>query len=301
VWFAHWLRLQPDSRGAYDIATAVSADAGASWTAAAQMNEDATEAEHGFVSSFAWNEQIAAFWLDGRELANWSFDEPDALLGVSLRLARYANDGSVLSREIADALVCDCCQPDTAMTDAGPIVIYRDRTEAEIRDVVVRRHVGGGWSEPIGVGNEGWHIEGCPVNGPVVAARGTEVVAAWFTAANGHSRVRFARSDDAGASFAAALDIETRGALGQPAIVLDANGRALVSWWRRGTDGGIDLMLRRVGRDGVSDEPLLIGHEAVGQPVTVPQLVTIDDDYLIAWTSLDDGGTIRLRRLAGLR
>ena len=297
LWFAHWLRLQPDSRGAYDVATAISQDGGASWTGAEQMNEDETAAEHGFVSVFDWSDEIAAFWLDGRELANWSFDEPDALLGTSLRLARYADDGSVLRREIADALVCDCCQPDTAMTAAGPIVIYRDRTENEIRDVLVRRFTGDGWSEPVGVGAEGWFIEGCPVNGPVVAARGQDVVAAWFTAANGHSRVRFARSGDAGASFSGALDIETRGALGQPGIVLDDDRRALVSWWRRGTDGGIDLMARRVEPDGTLGTPLTVAHETVGQPVAVPQLVAFDEAYLLAWSSFDDNGTVRLQRV----
>lgn len=307
LWFAHWLRLKPDSFLAYDIATEVSTDGGASWISAEQMNEDATAAEHGFVSVFEWNDQIAAFWLDGRELANWSFDEPDALLGVSLRLARYGSDGRVLAREITDALVCDCCQPDVALSGSGPIVIYRDRTEDEIRDVVVRRYVGGAWSQALGLGNEGWYLEACPVNGPVIAAAGDTVVAAWFTAAGGHSRVRFARSGDGGASFAAAIDIETRRALGQPAIVLDDDGRALVSWWRAsesraGESGGsradgIDLMVRTVDRDGAMGEPIPVGHESIGMAADVPQMIAAGEAYLVAWTSLGGNGSVRVARL----
>jgi hypothetical protein len=297
LWFAHWLRLQPESRGSYDIATAISTDGGQTWIAAEQMNDDEVEAEHGFVSVFGWNEQIAAFWLDGRELANWSFDEPEALLGTSLRFARYADDGTVLQREIIDELVCDCCQPDVAMSEAGPILAYRDRTEDEIRDVVVRRFVDGRWTDPVSVGAEGWYIEGCPVNGPAVTARGNRVAAAWFTAANGQSRVRFARSDDSGASFSDAVNVETRGAFGQTGIVLDTDGRAVVSWWRRSEQGGIDLMVRSYDRNNLAGEPVLIGHEAVGQPIDVPQMIAVGNAYLIAWTSFDGDGTVRLVRL----
>jgi hypothetical protein len=289
LWFAHWLRRRPDS-GAYDVATAISTDGGASWSDAEQMNEDDAEAEHGFVSAFSWNGGIAAFWLDGRELANWSFDDPDQLLGTSLRLARYDATGAAAGREIVDDMVCDCCAPDVAITAAGPVVAYRDRTEAEIRDIAVRRFVDGAWSEPVGVGNEGWFIEGCPVNGPAIAARGEDVAVVWFTAAEGLGRVRYARSGDGGASFAAAIDVDGGGAYGQPGIVLDRDGRAVLSWWRRAEAGGIELRVRAYDPDGEAVAELTVAHESVGQPVDVPQLVASGDGYLIAWTTFDDNG-----------
>ena len=139
-----------------------------------QLNDDSAEAEHGFVELFAWNGAIGAFWLDGRQLAEWSFDEPDKLLGTSLRVATLDYTGNVAAREIVDELVCDCCQPDRAMTSAGPVVAYRDRTPEEIRDVVVRRHVDGAWADAVAAGADGWHIEGCPVNGPAIAADGEQ-------------------------------------------------------------------------------------------------------------------------------
>jgi len=297
VWFAHWLRRRPDS-GAYDVATAISNDGGLSWSEAEQMNEDETVAEHGFVSAFSWDDGVTAFWLDGRELANWSFDDPDALLGTSLRMARYDETGTVTSREIVDALVCDCCQPDVAMTSSGPILAYRDRTEQEIRDVVVRRWDDGAWSEPLNLGNEGWFIEGCPVNGPAIAANGDDVAAAWFSAADGRGEVRFARSLDGGNSFSEAVDLDTDGAYGQTGIALDADGRAVVSWWRRAAEGGIDLVVQAYDRDGQAGTELLVAHESVGSPVDVPQLIAAGDDYLIAWTTFEAGGTVRLARLS---
>lgn len=293
-WFAHWLEIQPDSFGAYDVKTAVSGDGGLTWSMAEQMNEDETETEHGFVSVFPWDGRIAAFWLDGRELANWSFDDPEALLGVSLRLATYDAGGRVGGREVVDELVCDCCQPDVAITDQGPIVIYRDRSENEIRDVVVRRFRDGAWSAPVNLGNEAWFIEGCPVNGPVIAARGPDVAAAWFTAPDGRGRVRFARSADAGASFSAAVDVDANGAYGQPAIVLDEDGRAVIGWWRRAEGGGIDLVAQAYAADGSAGPIAIIAHESVAQPVSVPQLIRVGDRYLTAFSTFDAGGTVRL-------
>lgn len=289
LWFAHWLRRRPDS-GAYDVATRISTDGGATWSDAEQMNDDEAEAEHGFVEVFPWEGNIAAFWLDGREFASWSFDDPDALLATSLRLAQYDSTGSAREREIVDDMVCDCCAPDVAFTSAGPVVTYRDRTENEIRDVVVRRFGGDAWSEPVGVGNEGWFIEGCPVNGPAIAARGDEVAVVWYTAADGRGRVRFARSRDGGATFSSPVDVDTDGAYGQPGIALDNDGHTVLSWWRRGTPDGTDLMVRAYDRDGAALAELAVGHEPVGQPVDVPQLIESGDGYLVAWTTFDDNG-----------
>jgi hypothetical protein len=287
VWAAHWLRLAPDSAGAYHVATAVSRDGGSSWSAPVQLNDDSAEAEHGFVELFGWNGAIGAFWLDGRQLAEWSFDEPDKLLGTSLRVAELDHGGNVVAREIVDELVCDCCQPDGAMTAAGPVVAYRDRTPEEIRDVVVRRHVDGAWGAPIPAGVDRWHIEGCPVNGPAIAADGERVAVAWFTAAGGVPRVRFARSVDSAVSFGPALDLDGAGSFGQVGLVLAADGTAKVTWWRAAAGGGTDLVLRTVGLDDALGAPRILAHSGATQPVDVPQIVAVGEDLLVAWTSLD--------------
>ncbi len=294
VWAAHWLKLDPSSPGAYHVATAVSNDGGVSWGAPVQLNDDSAAAEHGFVELFAWNDAIGAFWLDGRALAEWSFDEPDKLLGTSLRVARLDSSGAVVEREIVDELVCDCCQPDHAMTSSGPVVAYRDRTPEEIRDVVVRRFAGGRWQDAVAAGADDWHIEGCPVNGPKIAAAGARVGVAWFTAPEGAPRVRFAWSTDGAATFEPALDIDGAGSFGQVGLLLDRDGRAVVSWWRAAEGGGTDLALRTVARDGTLGDLRVVAHSAEAQPVDVPQLVAIGDELLVAWTSLEAEGTVHV-------
>ena len=294
LWAAHWLKLAPDSAGAYHVATAVSADGGRSWTAPVQLNDDSAAAEHGFVELFAWDDKIAAFWLDGRQLAEWSFDDPDALLGTSLRVAELDPSGAVVAREIVDELVCDCCQPNQAMTSSGPVVAYRDRTPDEIRDIVVRRFAAGRWQEPVAVGADGWHIEGCPVNGPAIAAAGERVGVAWFTAAGDSPRVRFAWSTDGAASFAPALELDGAGSFGQLGLLLEDDGSALATWWRAAPSGGTDLALRTVGVDGALGELRVVAHSTATQPVDVPQIIAAGDDLLVAWTSLDEPATVNV-------
>ena len=300
VWAAHWLRLDAEKPGAYHIATAVSNDAGATWSAPVQLNDDNAEAEHGFVDLFAWNGAIGAFWLDGRQLAEWSFDEPNKLLGTSLRVATLDYSGNVTAREIVDELVCDCCQPDRALAAAGPVVAYRDRTPDEIRDVVVRRNVDGAWQEPVPAGVDNWEIEGCPVNGPAIAAAGERVAVAWFTAAGDKPRVRFASSTDGAATFAPAIDLDGAGSFGQVGIVLGDDGTAKVSWWRAAQGGGTDLVLRAVAPDGSAGATRVLAHSNAVQPVDVPQLVKVGDGVLAAWTSTDDDATVHLLLAQGI-
>ena len=299
VWAAHWLKLAPDSAGAYHIATSVSADGGSTWSAPVQLNDDDAMAEHGFVELFAWNGAIAALWLDGRQLAEWSFDEPDRLLGTSLRIAAIDRSGEVTARAIVDELVCDCCQPDLAMTSAGPVVAYRDRAPDELRDIAVRRHAGGEWHEAVVPAADGWRIEGCPVNGPAIAAQGERVAVAWFTAAGGTPRVRFAWSTDGARSFAPAIELDGAGSFGQLGLVLDDAGTATVSWWRAAAGGGTDLVLRTVAPDGSLGAPRVVAHSDAVQPLDVPQLVAAGDALLVAWTSIDDAVHVLLVDDAG--
>ena len=294
VWAAHWLKIAPDSPGAYHIATAVSGDGGHTWTAPLQLNDDSAMAEHGFADLFAWNGAIGAFWLDGRALAEWSFDKPDALLGTSLRIARLDYSGAVVAREIVDELVCDCCAPSHALTSSGPVVAYRDRTPEELRDIVVRRFADGRWQDAVPAGVDNWHIEGCPVNGPKIAAAGGQVGVAWFTAADDSPRVQFAVSTDGAASFEPAIELDGAGSFGQVGLLLDDDGVAIVSWWRAASGGGTDLALRTILEDGALGELRVVAHSASGQPVDVPQLVAVGDDVLVAWTSLDEDATVHV-------
>ena len=174
VWAAHWRVAAAGGPHAYDIAISVSADAGATWSAPRLLNDDGTATEHGFVSLFAWNGDVGAVWLDGRDLAG-EFEDPEsaAAAATTLRYARLGPDAGILEQGVIDELVCDCCTTGIARGAGGELLVYRDRTPEEIRDIAVRRRTAAGWSEPVMLGPDGWEIEGCPVNGPAIDADGT--------------------------------------------------------------------------------------------------------------------------------
>lgn len=295
-WIAHWLELQPEQAYTYDIVFAISGDRGLSWSTPRKLNADQTTAEHGFVTFFPWADSIGAIWLDGRIVGAMSIDEllaTQEAVGMSLRYARMSASGEVFDRGLIDELVCDCCQTGAVATVDGPLIVYRDRSQEEQRDIAVRHYDGRAWSEPMLLGPDGWHIDGCPVNGPSVDQSGSNIAVAWFTASENEARVRFARSVDAGRSFSPAITLDESGAFGHTDIVMTSEEEAIVSWWRRAPTGGMDLMARKIVGDNVAEESRTIAHTESSAPIDVPQMGRAGDLLVFAWTEFGDEPGIR--------
>lgn len=197
---AHWLQISDDLPHAYDAVAAQSGDGGATWSEPLHLHKDGTPTQHGFVTAFAGDPGIGFIWLDGRKNMNEVTDDP-VESGMTLRAAFVDEKGTLQNEQLVDELVCDCCQTDIAVTSSGPVAVYRDRTIDEIRDVFVARFVEGKWLEGELVAEDGWRISGCPVNGPSIDANGDDVVAAWFSGANGRPVVKLSFSDDGGQTF----------------------------------------------------------------------------------------------------
>ena len=104
-----------------------------------------------------------------------------------------------------DHLVCACCQTDVAQTDMGPVLVYRNRTEEEYRDIYFSKMTDGIWESGSSVFDDGWEIGGCPVNGPSVSAKGQKVYVTWFTQAQGFGEVKFKSEIDEGESSKVAV------------------------------------------------------------------------------------------------
>ena len=291
LWVADWRVPSPVSPVAYDIRVAVSADGGATWSAPLLLNDDATASEHGFVSWFRDGDRAGVVWLDGRDEANDAPESPAGEpAGTSLRYAFLGGDGRMLEQGVVDNLACDCCRTDVALTAAGAAVVYRDRSATEIRDIAVRVRATGGWSEPVKLGPDNWQIAGCPINGPALDANGNDVVAAWFTAADGRGHVRVARSSDGGTSFGAPIDIDSDGAYGQVGVALADDGRAFVSWWRRAAGGGAELAVRAVACSGALGKQHVVGTTRASRPDTVPQMKRSGQRLVFVWTEDTDTG-----------
>jgi len=295
LWAAHWLAYREDYSG-YDIQVAISHDAGTTWGDPFLLNTDGTAAEHGFVTLFPLDGDIAAVWLDGRNMivdGELMYESSTGeMLGTSLRFAQFDANGERLTDVSLDDLVCDCCQPDIAHTPDGPILIYRDRTTEEVRDIVVRRMIDGEWQAVQALPADNWAIEACPINGPAISAKEDVVAAAWFSAANNAPFVRYARSTDGGASFSDAIEIDASGSYGYVDVELLDNGDAVVSWLRSsGEDLG--LVTRRVTPAGdlMPVEPVV--DIDIGRPLDFPQMVTAGEQLVFVWTDYTSGSNVK--------
>ena len=296
-WVAHWLPKRPGGTYAYDVALAFSADRGRNWSEPVTPHSDNTPTEHGFVSLFPWNDGVGAVWLDGRNMR----PDPGAdgrndgrqYGGMTLRFARMNFDGEIVDEGEIDDLVCECCQTDIALTDAGPIVAYRDRGPDEIRDIAVTRYLDGRWTAPVIVSDDAWRIPGCPVNGPAIAASGNQVALVWYGAPNRQRRVKIAWSINAGKSFEAPAIVDEGGTRGRVDVVLLSEDRAMVSWISRTGDDTGELRVREVSADGQQGPINVVSTGGYARNSGFPQMTRTADRLVLAWPQAGEPAMIK--------
>lgn len=290
LW-AHWLQKNGEAPYAYDVRLARSSDGGRNWSAPVSPHDDGTQTEHGFVSM--WPQGPGALgiaWLDGRNTAGGTH-AGHATGAMSLRAASF--DGALRKdAEVGiDASVCDCCQTSAAFTARGPLLVYRDRTDGEVRDIFATRLDGDAWTAPKPVHADGWVMPACPVNGPAVAAEGESAVVAWYTAADGDMpEVRIAHSVDAGDGFSAPLTLDRGEAVqGRVAVALGA-GQAWVLWMREDGDGQSLWLSRRSPDLAIEHQRIEVARLAGrGRGTGFPQLALAGGIAHVVWTDVEDG------------
>jgi hypothetical protein len=134
---AHWAERSAASPYAYDVLLGRSTDGGRSWRRIGPAHDDKTATEHGFVSLLEDGSRVRAFWLDGRETAGAEGHDSHGAGAMTLRTAVLGK--SLGGGELLDGRVCDCCGTSAAMTSEGPVVVYRNRDENEVRDIFILR------------------------------------------------------------------------------------------------------------------------------------------------------------------
>ncbi|HEY0660976.1 MAG TPA: exo-alpha-sialidase [Lysobacter sp.] len=308
LW-AHWLQKAAASTYAYDVVLVRSADGGQRWSSPTRVNNDGKAAEHGFVSLWpAARDALGIAWLDGREAAGGEAsheghggqDEHGG--AMTLRAARF--DAQLQRRDEArlDAMTCDCCQTDVAMTARGPLLVFRDRTPDEIRDIAVSRLQGGTWIPARAVHADNWKMPACPVNGPSVAARGDDAVVAWYTAAGNVPTLKLARSVDAGDTFAAPVTLD-RGEAVQGRVDVALGDDAAWALWLREDANGQSLQLARYAPD-LSRELQRVEVSRLqgrGRATGFPQLALRDGTAHVVWTDVVAGKPQLRGAMVGLR
>lgn len=253
------------------IRLARSNDGGVTWSKPVTPHPSMAR-EFGFVSMLPLADGTARIvWLDGRE-------KPTALRAATMTAA-----GTLSAEEIVDARVCDCCQTAEAMTPRGPLVVYRDRSDAEMRDIAVASPVANAHSALIH--HDDWHLTGCPVNGPRIDARGARAAVAWYTAAKETPEVLVAFSRDGGATFGAPIRVDTGHPGGRVDVVLLADDSAIVTWVETATSAA-KVRARRITESGALDPPQTLGTSRAA--IGFPRIARSNQSILAAWNG-DDG------------
>jgi len=201
----------------------------------------------------------------------------------TVAVVSFGGDGRPGPLQTVDADACTCCMTDIARTSDGLVAVFRDHQPGEIRDISVVRQVSGGWTPAAAVSRDGWKIPGCPTNGPAIAARGRQVVVAWFTAANDTPRLKWATSTDGGATFSAPVVVDAGAPVGYPDLVLLDDGTSVVSWLERKGEGVGEVLLRRVSATGAVAPAVAVARSVSGRGTGVPNLVRAGGDLLVAF------------------
>ena len=290
---AHWLQRNGKTTYAYGVRIAQSNDGGVTWGAPITPHRDSTESEHGFVAMWHEGSSLGAAWLDGRKFTKGGHDASNEMTLMTTMVAANGKRGAEVK---LDDRSCDCCQNAAAMTSSGPIVVYRNRSAEEIRDIYVTRRVAGKWIAGVPVHNDGWKITACPVNGPAIAANGAHVALAWFTAPNDSARVNVAFSNDAGATFGTPTRIDAGAPAGRVDLALLADGGALVTWVERTGGDGAAVRVRRVARDGKAGVPVTIAASSAARASGFPKVAITGSNVMFAWTVTGKPSMVRVAR-----
>ena len=294
--FAHWLEKSGPGTYAYHVKMRVSRDNGRTWGEPVTAHSDRSATEHGFATFFTRPDgKPGVAWLDGRETARETTGgghTGHSAGPMTLRAAAAGADGTS-AEVLLDDRVCDCCPTAAISTPQAAIVAYRDRSPSEIRDISVVRFAGGAWSKPVTI-KDGWQIGGCPVNGPALAADGSRVALAWFTAADNKPAVKVAHSSDAGKTWSAPVVLSAGIPLGRVSAAITRDGSTHIAWLDH-NEGNGRLLVRRMSKAGALGEAETLTPMKTDRNSGYPRMLADGNGVIYAWTEVGADRSTRVR------
>jgi hypothetical protein len=239
-------------------------------------------------------DRVLAVWLDGRNMGGRSHSTPDdrgmdgkvdLSHAMTLRSAEITRSGEILNKNVIDDAVCECCQTALHMAGNQAVVVYRNRSEYEIRDIATSRYnfVDGSWTTPQIVHDDNWEIAGCPVNGPRVVGNQDKTAVIWFTAANSEMKSQVAVADNQTGLYSDAIQVDLGSTIGRVDAIMRRNGDIWVSWVETEQQEG-RIYLRKIASDGSLSEPILAGVTESSRGSGFPRMMDTQDGILMAWT-----------------
>ncbi len=280
---AHWLQKSAGGTYDYEVRVSISNDGGQSWGPSFVLHQDSVPAEHGFVTLKPYGrDKLMAVWLDGR------FTKVDDG-AMTLRTATFDTAGNITDQVELDHRICDCCQTDLVVDGEEAMVVYRDRSQEEVRDISFVRKTADGWTEPRPVHPDKWLIAGCPVNGPAVTKNSSGYWSAWFTGAENTPKVFAARMAPGAQGFADTVRLDFGNPLGRVDMVTSGD-QVYISWMENGEDGRAQICLASIDTEGLIHRQKIAkvsGARSSGFPVLVK---ASEQSLFLSYTKVTENG-----------
>jgi hypothetical protein len=273
------------------------------------------------------NGRVFAVWLDHRELARQDDTMPmshhdhaprpgsgqaaakpgGVAMAQRSKLYLGSVDGAVPPRAITGG-VCYCCKTALATTADGSVfAAWRHVYPGNIRDIAFTASRDGGrtFAPPLRVSEDKWELEGCPDDGPAMAAdAGNRIHVVWPTlikekTAEGAEPAEtialfYATSTD-GKRFSVRQRIPTEGMPHHPQVAIGPSGSITMAW-----DEGANGKRRvAIARSTVDAKGAALTRTVLAEAAVYPVVAAAGDAAIVAWTS--GGGAasvIRVERVA---
>jgi len=275
---AHWTKETDHRREGTDLFVSMSKDDGRSWSSPQSPHHDGTPTQHAFATLFELpTKELGVIWLDAR---GYDLDDSD---DIGLRYAAFDAHGKQTADTLIDGRVCECCPTTAVVTADGVLTAYRDRSSDEVRDIYTARLENGTWTKGQPVHADGWMIEACPVNGPILSARGRNAAVAWFTAKGGEGHAYAAFSSDAGRSWSDPVRLDDVSSLGRVNLELLDDGSAAASWIEF-ADKRAQFRVRRLDGSGAKSPAATVAEVSASSTSGYQRMARIGDELVFAWT-----------------
>lgn len=258
------------------MATALSADGGATWQPGPNPADDASSGDHSFVDCAA--DAAGTFhlvWLDSRGP------------GKGLRYANSKDGGKTWSKNATlKPETCECCWNTLAVGAGGSVhALFRDKNPRDMAVISSTDH-GARWSDPAKVGRFNWDFAGCPHVGGGLIVRGSTLHALVWTGATGQSGAYHLSSPDQGQSWSAPQRLGDADA--RRGDLASTGAQSLAAVWDRVADGESTVHMAHSADGGKTwSEPKQLS--AKGVNAAYPRVIAVSSRYRVFWTESATG------------
>ena len=288
-YITHWLQKSSSSTYDYNVHVAIGEFGNKNPDTTFILHDDGINAEHGFVSFAPYQDKMMVAWLDGRKTK-----KADGKYGqMTLRSALLDDSGMKVWDTEIDDKVCDCCQTDLVVNGNNAAVVYRDRSDEEIRDNFLAEYRNGNWSEPQPIHQDKWKIAGCPVNGPVIESIEDGYVSAWYTEADNKPSVFLALNSNEKES---PILISDDSPIGRVDLIAIGDGACVVSWVEKKGANGY-LFYQVIDSEGKKREKSLISAFDPSRGSGFPRMIKMGKSVIFAYTDLIEYKGVRIKSL----